>query len=101
MLSGQSWTMTIGDLMITFGLVILFLEIMKSGRTSSGTITNHILSTVVLIIYIIEFIVVGVAAHSVFFILTLMALFDVIAGFSISIRAASRDISLGQTLPGS
>lgn len=100
MISGQVWSLTYGDLMILLAIVMLFLEIMKAGRTSSSTITNHILSTIVLIVYVIEFIVVGVAATSVFFILTLIALFDVVAGFSISIRAASRDISLGQPMGG-
>jgi hypothetical protein len=95
MLSGVSWGPTIGDLMIVFAIIMLFLEIMKSAQAGSGTIINHVLSTVVLIIYIIEFIVSGVAANSVFFILTVIALFDVIAGFSISIRTASRDISFG------
>jgi hypothetical protein len=39
-----------------------------------------------------------VAAHSVFFILTVIALFDVIAGFSITIKTATRDIALGQNV---
>ncbi|MCB1498270.1 MAG: hypothetical protein KDK07_00525 [Bauldia sp.] len=93
MVSGAGWALTLGDLMIAFALAILFLEIMKSGTTGSATITNHILSTVVLVIYVIEFIVVGIAATSVFFILTLIALFDVIAGFTITIRTATRDIA--------
>ena len=58
------------------------------------------LSTIILIIYVVEFIVAGVAAHSVFFILTILALFDVIAGFSITIKTATRDIALGHKLAG-
>ena len=54
----------------------------------------------VLVIYIVEFIIVGVAANSVFFILTVIALFDVVAGFTISIRTATRDIALGQQIDG-
>jgi hypothetical protein len=34
------------------------------------------------------------AAHSVFFTLMVIALFDVLAGFSVSMRSASRDINL-------
>ena len=52
------------------------------------------LSTIVLIIYIVQFIVSGIAANSTYFILTVIALFDVVAGFSISIRTATRDIAL-------
>ncbi|HMN86785.1 MAG TPA: hypothetical protein PKA74_12445 [Bauldia sp.] len=94
MLSGARWVLSVGDLMIILGIGMLFAELMKSARASSSTILNHILSTVVLIVYIIEFIVVGVAANSIFFILTVIALFDVVLGFSISIRTATRDISM-------
>lgn len=96
MLSGERWVLTPGDLMVTLGIVILFLEVLKSGRTSTATISNHILSTVVLIVYVVEFIVVGYCANSVFFLLTVIALFDVVAGFTITIRTASRDITFGQ-----
>jgi len=93
LMSGESWGLTLGDLMITLAITMLFLEIMKSGKTGSATVTNHILSTIVLIVYVIEFVLVGVAATSLFFILTVIALFDVIAGFSITIRTATRDVS--------
>jgi hypothetical protein len=95
MVSKARWALTLGDLMLALGITMLFLEILKSGRTGSATVTNHILSTVVLIVYIIEFILVDVAATSVFFLLTVIALFDVIAGFTITIRTASRDIAIG------
>ena len=62
---------------------------LKSTASSSRTITNHILSTVVFIIYLIEFIVVGIAATSVFFMLLAISLFDVVAGFTITIKTAS------------
>jgi hypothetical protein len=75
---------------------MLYLEVAKAARTSQNTIANHILSTIVLVIYVVEFIVASVAATSVFLILTAIALFDVIAGFSITIKTATRDIALGQ-----
>jgi hypothetical protein len=93
MVSSARWALTMGDLMVALAIACLFLEIMKSGRTGNATIANHILSTIVLIVYIIEFILVYVAATSLFFILTLIALFDVIAGFTITIRTATRDVA--------
>ena len=96
MLSGTRWSLPLGDLMITVAILMLFFEVMKSARASAATIADHILSTLVLIAYVVEFIVVGAAANSVFFILTVIALFDVIAGFSISIKTATRDISIGR-----
>ncbi len=51
-----------------------------------------------LVVYLVEFIVVGVASNATFFLLTVISLFDVAAGFTISIRTASRDIALGGTV---
>ncbi len=100
MVSGAQWSMTLADVMIVLAIVVLFLEIVRAARPSPNTIYNHIGSTVVLVIYIVEFIVVGAAANSLFFILTTIALFDVIAGFTISIRTATRDIALGHSIDG-
>lgn len=100
MASGLDWTMSLGDLMILLAVVMLFFELLRAARPAPTTVTNHLASTVVFIIYLIEFILAGVAANSVFFILTVIALFDVAAGFTISIRTATRDIALGHTIDG-
>ena|SRR5690349_18515769 len=98
MISGQPWAFSIGDLMIIFGLGCLFFEVLRSTGSGSRIITNHILSTVVLILFLIEFIVVRLAAHSVFLILMAMALFDVMAGFTITIKTAQRDVNYTRTI---
>ena len=100
MVSEVRWALSLGDLMIVFAILMLFFEVLKAARPAPTTVTNHVASTVVFVIYLVEFILAGVAAHSVFFILTVIALFDVVAGFSISIRTATRDIALGHTIDG-
>jgi hypothetical protein len=100
MASGLAWTVTLGDAMILLAIVLLFFELLRAAQPGQATVNNHLASTVVFIIYLIEFIVAGVAANSVFFILTVIALFDVAAGFTISIRTARRDIALGHTFDG-
>jgi hypothetical protein len=100
MISGARWSFTIGDLFILLGIGCLFFEVLKSTSSPSRTIINHILSTVVFIIYLIEFMVVGIAANSVFFMLLVISLFDVVAGFTITIKTASRDVSFGRTVDG-
>ena len=95
MISGARWALKLGDLLILFAIAMLYVEVSKAARASQNTIANHVLSTMVLIVYVVEFLVASVAAHSVFLILTAIALFDVIAGFSITIKTATRDIALG------
>lgn len=93
MMSGGTWSMTIADLMIVVALVLLFIEIMKSTRTSNVSVIDHLLSTLVFVTFLVEFLLVGAAATSLFFVLMAIALLDVLAGFSVSIRAASRDVN--------
>jgi hypothetical protein len=94
---GGLWIMTWGDLMLVLGLVMLFLETLKAARPAQRAISNHLASTGAFILYLIEFILLGVAANSTFFILMLMSLFDVVAGFTISIRTASRDVTYNRS----
>lgn len=101
MVSGVTWQVTLADVMILLALGVLFIETMRSARPArTSTVTNHVISTIVLLVYVVEFLVVGVAANSLFFSLTLIALFDVTVGFTISIRTAQRDISLGAGVDG-
>ena len=93
MLSGGVWTMTLGDLLILFALILLFVEVLKSTRTSNASIADHMLSTFVFVAYLVEFLLVRGAAHSVFFTLMVIALIDVLAGFSVSIRQGTRDVN--------
>ncbi len=95
MLSGALWSLSLGDVMILIGLLFFFLELIKSTRNSSGSLINHMLSLLVFVAYLIEFLVVRDAATQVFFILMVIAFIDVIGGFAVSVRSASRDVSIG------
>lgn len=95
MISGAMWTFTLGDMLIAGSLFLLFIEILKATRTSGNSLVDHALSTIVFIICLIEFLVVPEAATSLFFFITLITLIDVIAGFSVTIRAARRDFGVG------
>ena len=95
MISGALWNFTLGDLLIAATLVLLFIEILKATRTGGNSLIDHALSTIVFIICLIEFLVVPEASTSLFFFITLIALIDVVAGFSVTIRAARRDFAVG------
>jgi hypothetical protein len=93
MVSGVPWILTLGDIMMVFGLLCLFLEIIKSTRIGRTSVLEHSFSTIVFILYLIEFILVGGSASSTFFLLMAMSLIDVVAGFSVSMSAAERDVT--------
>ena len=94
MMSGGVFSMTLGMLMIVIALLLLFVEIVKSTRTSNASILDHLLSTFVFVAFLVEFLLVRGAATSVFFTLMVITLIDVLAGFSVSLRAAGRDVTV-------
>jgi hypothetical protein len=98
MQSGASWTITFGDVLIALSLVFLFVEVLKATSTSVRSLFDHMLSTLVFIAALVEFLLVPQAATSVFAILLVMALIDVLGGWSVSMRAARRDLSV-ETMP--
>lgn len=85
------WQFTYGTLFVTLGLFALFIELLRSTRTDSISIANHALSVMVLIFCLLEFVVVKGFNTSVFFYLTIMAMIDVVAGFTVTIIGARRD----------
>ena len=95
LLSGGLWTFTWGDLILLITLLLLFAEIVKSTFSSTSTLVDHALSMVVFIALLVEFLIVPQAATSVFFLILVAALIDVIAGYTIGIRVARRDLSIG------
>jgi hypothetical protein len=94
MMSGGIWTMSVGDLLVVIALVLLFVEMMKSTRSSNASIVDHLLSTFVFVAFLVEFLLVRGAAHPVFFTLMVITLIDVLAGFSVTIRSAGRDLNV-------
>jgi hypothetical protein len=95
MLSGGVLKLTLGDLLILIAMVMLFIEIVKATYTGTASMLNHGLSMLVFIAFLVQFLLVSQAATSVFFLLMMAALIDVIAGFTIGIRVAKRDIGFG------
>ena len=94
MVSGVQWSLTSGDLMLVLGLACLFFEVLKSTNTGRASVVEHMLSTLMFVVFLVEFLLIGYAASSVFFILMMMAIFDVVAGFTVSITSAGRDVTM-------
>ena len=94
LVSGTKWVVSVGDLLLTFGLLMLFLEVVNATRTGTATIINHALSMLILLVALVEFIVLPPFGTSVFFLIVVLAVLDVIAGFTVTITAARRDLNI-------
>ncbi len=95
MIKGAQWAFTWGDFVILLTFLALFIELIKSTWTGTASLVDHGLSMIVFIVALIEFLVVNGAATSVFFFVMVGAFIDVVAGFTIGIRVARRDLSIG------
>lgn len=98
--SGADLTLRMGDLFTLAGLVALFFEMLKAARLGAGTIVDHMLSTAAFVLALVCFLLLDYCGTAPFFLLTVMALIDVVAGYSISIFAARRDYSVSHTSDG-
>lgn len=93
MMSGASLSLQWADMLIMTALFLLFVEVLKAARVGSLTIIDHIMSTAVFIVALAEFLLVQEAGTAPFFTILGISLIDVIAGYSISIRSARRDVA--------
>jgi hypothetical protein len=90
--SHVEWPVSLGDLVLTASLVVLFIELLKSTTSRTAAIINHSLSMVLFIGCLVEFLLLPAFATSTFFLLMVMVLLDVLAGFVMTIVAARRDV---------
>jgi ABC-type proline/glycine betaine transport system permease subunit len=95
MLSGGVWRFTWGDFIILITLFLLFAELIKATYTNTSSLVDHGLSMIVFILCIVEFLLAPQAATSTFFLVMVATAIDVVAGFTIGIRVARRDLSIG------
>jgi hypothetical protein len=92
MMSGQDWVMTWEDVLLTFTILLLAVEIVKSTRMGLRSIVGHILAMALFIAMLVEFLLVPQAGTSTFFLLMMIGLVDVLGGFIISIRSSQRRV---------
>ena len=94
MASGAAWPVTLGDLILAGSLVVLFIELLKSTTSQKVAIINHSLSMILFVVCLVEFLLLPAFASSTFFLLTMMVLLDVLAGFIVTIVSARREIDV-------
>jgi uncharacterized membrane protein len=94
MASGSVWSMTAGDMLIAFAVIMLFVELLKATRTGARNVVDHGLSLLLFIVMGVEFILVAQAATSTFFLLRVIGFVDVLGGFAVTLRSAQRDLTI-------
>ena len=94
MMSGQDWVLTWEDILLAFAIFLLWIELIKATRAGTRSIMDHVLAMALFIGMLVEFLLVQRAATSTFFLLMAIALVDVLAGFIVGMRSATRQIEV-------
>jgi hypothetical protein len=94
MMSGVDWVLTWEDLLLAFSIFLLWIEIIKATRLGMRSVMDHILAMVLFVGMLVEFLLVPRAATSTFFLLMVIAVVDVLAGFIIGMRSGRRQIEI-------
>jgi hypothetical protein len=78
---GGLWPVSAADLLLAGALAALFVELIKARPGPRAALVNHALSTLVFVVCLGEMLLAPAFATSTFFLITLMVLLDVLAGF--------------------
>ena len=84
---GSAWPVSLADLLLAAALIVMFVELIKSSHDRRVAIINHGLSIVLFIACLAEMLLAAPFATSCFFLITLMVLLDVLAGFIVNVAA--------------
>lgn len=85
---GGVWPVSVGDLLLAAGLIVSFIEMLKGIADRRVAIANHALSIALFIACLAAMLLAPAFATSTFFLLTLMALLDLVAGFIVTMGTA-------------
>jgi len=100
MMSGGEWGITPADVMIAAAVLLLLVEMIKAARMSRRSIVDHLLSLLLFVGMLVEFLMVKQVASITFFLLLVVSFADVAGGFAISLGAARRDVTVNEIESG-
>ncbi len=92
--SGAAFELTGGIAALAIALLTLGVEVFKSTFSSRASLLDHMLSLLLFIVLLLEFLLWPAAGSGVFALLVLMTLVDVITGFAVGMAVARRDLGV-------
>jgi hypothetical protein len=86
LISGTEWSVTLSDVLLALGVVLLLLEVVKGSRPGGKYLTDHLLSLIVFGGATAEFLLLPRFGTSTYFLLALLALVDFLSGIALRAR---------------
>src|ERR1700716_2325713 len=86
LMSGVAWPVTLSDVLIALGILLLLFEVIKGARPGAKYFMDHVLSLVVFSGAAAEFVMLPQFGTSTYFLLTMLALVDFLSGIALRAR---------------
>ncbi|MGL5734172.1 MAG: hypothetical protein ACRCYS_04825 [Beijerinckiaceae bacterium] len=96
--SADDFRLTLGEGLVALTAVLLFVEMLNSTNANTSAILNHGLSMLLFLACAGLFLFVPRFGTGPFFVMTVLVFIDVIAGYSISILRARRDLTVDRAV---
>ena len=97
LMSGAEWTVTLSDMLLTLGILLLLAEVIKGARPGAKYLTDHLLSLLVFGAAAAEFVLWPKFGTSTYFLMTALSLVDFLSG--LALRTRRRAVAVAPTRP--
>ena len=84
--SGAEWSVTLSDMLVALGILMVLLEVIKGARPGAKFLTDHLLSLIVFGVALAEFLMWPRFASSTYFLLALLACTDFLTSVALRVR---------------
>jgi hypothetical protein len=88
--SGIAWPVTLSDVLLALGILLLLCEVVKGARPGAKYLTDHLLSLLVLCGAAAEFVLLPQFGTSTYFLLTVLAMADFLSGIALRVRRGTQ-----------
>jgi hypothetical protein len=86
LMSGAEWPVTLSDMLLALGIVLLLFEVIKGARPGAKYLTDHLLSLIVFGAAVAEFLLWPRFGTSTYFLLAVLSLADFLSGVTLRLR---------------
>ena len=86
LMSGAEWQVTLSDILLALGILLLLFEVIKGARPGAKFLTDHLLSLIVFGAAAAEFLLWPKFGNSTYCLLALLALVDFLSGIALRAR---------------
>jgi hypothetical protein len=99
LMSGEPWPVTLSDILLALGILLLLFEVIKGARPGAKFLTDHLLSLIVFAGSAAEFVLLPRFGTSTYFLLVLLALVDFFSGIALRARRGAGTVAAKVSRP--